>query len=264
MQTPDLTRLYLSTTTTPYNMNILLLKNPTTPRDFYQELFVDQKGHNTVFVPLLQHSPVNIEPLKQHIANDVNDIDAVIVTSHRAVEILGEYASPALLSKPAYTVGPATARCLRELGFTDVRGEETGNGAALVPQLLSDGYQRFAFYAGKVRRDTIPNKLREAGRSLVEFTVYQTVDLDDIAGRFERAVSELPKGAKDNWICFFAPSGTSQIVEYLKQNPGHGFKIASIGPTTLEYLEKNGIEVDVTAKQPDPEHFLEAMLSKTD
>ncbi|KAG5362088.1 Uroporphyrinogen-III synthase [Yarrowia sp. C11] len=241
-------------------MNILLLKNPTTPRDFYQELFVDQKGHNAVFVPLLQHSPVGIETLKTHIANDVNDIDAVIVTSHRAVEILGEYASPELLSKPAYTVGPATARCLRELGFTDVRGEETGNGAALVPQLLSDGFQRFAFYAGKVRRDTIPNKLREAGRSLVEYTVYETVDLDDIAGRFEKTVSALPE-AKDNWICFFAPSGTAQIVEYLKKNPSHGFKIASIGPTTLDYLEKNDIKVDVTAKQPDPEHFLEAMLS---
>lgn len=239
-------------------MNILLLKNPTTPRDFYQELFVEQKGHNAVFIPLLQHSPVGIDALKHHIESDVNDIDAVIVTSHRAVEILGEYASPELLAKPAYTVGPATARCLRELGFKDVRGEETGNGAALVPQLLSDGFQRFAFYAGKVRRDTIPNKLKEAGRSLVEYTVYETVELDNVAGRFEKAVAALPE-AKENWICFFAPSGTARIVEYLKQNPDHGFKVASIGPTTLEYLETNNIKVDTTARQPDPEHFLEAM-----
>ncbi|MCJ1341421.1 hypothetical protein MMC09_006717 [Bachmanniomyces sp. S44760] len=142
------------------------------------------------------------------------------------------------------------------------------------------------FLVGEQRRDVIPRMLMasdkdEAKRITVEeMVVYETGVMDSFAGEFERvldgtaehmeahqwgesAVSTLPR-----WVCVFSPTGCEamlRVLGWLDPLSGRvrqgfsgvgrdGVYIATIGPTTREYLEREfGCVVDVCAVKPSPE-----------
>lgn len=239
---------------------ILFLKNKTTPVDPYEEFFT-KKGFQTAFVPLLEHTSVDREGTKDFLASDTFlDVDLFIVTSHRAVEMLRaclELLEPEnrkkVLKKRAYTVGPATDKVLKKMGFTDVRGgADAGNGHRLADIVLQNekAAANVVFFTGEVRKDIIPKKLLAHGIDLREKVIYKTVVRSDVVEVFERHMLD-----SDSYIVFFSPQGTEHIVEYVAQNR---VRVAAIGPTTEEYLMGKSIR-SVVARQPDAEALWRAI-----
>lgn len=186
------------------------------------------------------------------------------------IETLPQETRLQILQKVGYTVGPATARVLSAVGFGDVRGgDDAGNGAKLVSVLMRDfplakECGRIVFLTGEIRRDVVPKALVGAGYALSERVIYRTSECEDVASRFDEVVKVVEGGGGEKgWVVFFSPQGTGSIVEKLKEERVGGcgrWKIASIGPTTEEYLLKNGLAPDVIAKKPDPDSLYEEMV----
>jgi uroporphyrinogen-III synthase len=162
---------------------------------------------------------------------------------------------------PTYTVGPATAKILTDAGYKDVRGGiNAGNGKVLADIILEEkkyyGFSDYVFFTGEVRRDIIPQNIREtSGAQLIEKVVYKTTELADCAKRFLISIADI----QTPWIVFFSPSSANAIIQILNNKPRNCFRLAAIGPTTFAYLEKNGFTPDAVADKPNPESLLKVI-----
>lgn len=254
---------------------VLLLKNKTVPRDPYHELF-ESKLINSHFLPLLRHSPSDIPLTIEFLISDdfIFHTNYFIITSQRAVEVFNDCINeiksirPDLIghiyNKVGYTVGPATAKILRDNGFNNVRGgSDAGNGSVLSDIIIKDFEnidEKIVFFTGEIRKDIIPQKLLKNAIQLEEKVIYKTINRDDIEHNFNSLKSEM--NGEHSWIIFFSPQGTELIVEYILQNGGdENFNIASIGPTTEEYLIAKGIKPKVIAKKPEANSLLESIIN---
>lgn len=277
---------------------VILLKNPSAPYDPYHDLLL-AKSYNPQFIPLLHHTHRDKAQTIAYLTSNefMKHTDYFIITSQRAVEMLREcieeidqndvmryHHRQKILSKVGYTVGPATYKILKEVGFVDVRGGvDAGNGSKLADLIMAQVYPNtnIVFFTGEIRKDIIPRKLIDIGRfeHFKEFVMYKTGERDDIIDKFSAIVDDgcsnvnVNGGGDDGatksggWIVFFSPQGTKKIIEYLKQLSDSGgnsvtkrWKLASIGPTTEEYLLSNGLTPDTIAAKPDAASLVEGII----
>lgn len=256
---------------------IIFLKNKTTPTDPYETTFTDG-GFEPVFVPLIRHFHVPDEALTLFRNRSyLTKLKYIIVTSQRTVECLNESILPKMTTeeqsllkeKTIYTVGPATSEFLRNSGFQNIRGGvEVGNGGLLADLIVKshseEEIDHFLFLVGEIRRDIIPKKLKANGYKVNEIVTYKTENLLDNIDRFilyykNDENNEAVMNKPSTWIVFFSPQGTEDIIEYLKENKG--YKIASIGPTTEQYLLEKGLKPDTVSFKPSPIFLLNAINS---
>ncbi|XBW35874.1 hypothetical protein QEN19_001446 [Hanseniaspora menglaensis] len=244
--------------------NVLLLKTRTVPTDPYHDIL---SKHNIAhhFIPLLTHKHLPDECVKKF-QQDHESIDYLIITSQRAVEalqqsILTELDSEVveyLFSRPIFTVGPATAVFLQNVGFTNIKGgNEAGNGSILADIISNEedgAYKNKTglFLVGEIRKDVIPRKLIPAGFNLTELVVYTTTSMDNIAERYFACL----KPDCNNIVVFFSPQGTEEIVKSI----GNDLSVLCIGPTTEEYLLSKNIKVDGVCEKPSAEALLKLLI----
>jgi uroporphyrinogen-III synthase len=217
---------------------------------------------------------------------------ALIFTSQRAVEAFaqiiqgirkaGHHAVDDLLpdSVPLYVVGPATARGLRSLNLPcPILGEHTGNGEALASFMLEHynslhpgpGKPGLLFLVGDKRRDIIPRTMQadalgeERRCNIDELVIYETGEMYSFKENFTTIWrGNVDDGCAQQWVVVFSPTGCMAMLEslgMLDQQTGRvvedarrkDVKIATIGPTTRDYLKEFGFEPDVCADKPSPE-----------
>lgn len=266
--------------------NIVLLKNETVPNDPYLE-FMTENAMNPIFIPLLNHTHINHEIIIDFLQSDefIDEYKALIITSQRCIESLdvilrklndANYPNiDKILNKPAYTVGPATYQVLQNLGFKDIRGGlDAGNGSVLADLMIRDELfqvnapqdRKVLFLTGEIRKDIVPKKLLANNFGLKELVAYRTENREDIVDRYleiNEALFGKDKSSEDeNWIVFFSPQGTEQIVEHI-QDKDIAFKIAVIGPTTEQYLLEKGLEPHVVCKKPTARSLVEEITNLT-
>ncbi|KAG5419241.1 HEM4 [Candida metapsilosis] len=261
------------------NKTVILLKNPSTPSDPYHDLLLS-KSYNPHFIPLLHHEHKDRAQTIAYLTSKqfLEDTSHFIITSQRAVEMLrecidaisdndqGSRTISKILAKVGYTVGPATFNILKQVGFDDVRGGiDAGNGSKLADLIMDEvtPETKVVFFTGEVRKDIIPRKLIDVGKfsQFEEFVMYKTCERDDIVDKFNGIVEG--DGVSSGWIVFFSPQGTKDIVEYLKRPRNTGekrWKLASIGPTTKEYLLSHGLTPDTIAAKPNAASLVEGIL----
>jgi uroporphyrinogen-III synthase len=196
-----------------------------------------------------------------------------------------------------YTVGPATSRALRSIPQNpplNIFGSETGNGEALAHYILdhyADWYSHhqvkppLLFLVGEQRRDIIPKTLMDpnlpAHKQIIveELVVYETGVMESFEQDFDKFLQET-EGRDIRWVVVFSPTGCEAMLQALdmldvgtgkiKNGERYGAYeirkgrrktyIATIGPTTREYLRKTfGFEPDVCAEKPSPEGIGEAI-----
>ncbi|GCE98128.1 hypothetical protein ZYGM_001696 [Zygosaccharomyces mellis] len=245
----------------------ILLKNKTAQQDKY-ELEFQSNGFEPIFIPLLSHTHVPHELLKLLKDDDyLEQLQDIIVTSQRTVECLYESVLPhlnvlarqAFQRKTVYAVGPSTKDFLERIGFEHVKGgADAGNGSILSDIISSEYHEQCKtsiplLLVGEIRKDIIPKKLLNNGIQVREVVTYRTENLPDNLTRFRESVG------KSSWVVFFSPQGTEEIIEFIKGDSNH--KVASIGPTTKEFLQKKGLEPDVVSVKPDGWNLVNAILS---
>lgn len=168
----------------------------------------------------------------------------LIFTSQNAVlSVLKAVKHPETLnilkSKNVFCVGIKTKQLLEENGFNVIA--YTGYAADLAEIItLIYNKEKFTFFSGNLRRDTLPEALSEAKVVWNEIQVYETIlTPQKISGTFDG-------------ILFFSPSG---IESYLKNNKITKETCFCIGTTTAEALENITKNV-IIANQPTMENVI--------
>lgn len=148
--------------------------------------------------------------------------DLLLFTSQNAVEsVLNNEKVNDLKNIPAICVGSKTRKLLEENGFKVLETKEYAEDLApIIQQKFSK--EHIAFFAGNIRRNTLPEAMQEKDISFDEYLVYQNDE------------SSVTIEAKTDGILFFSPSG---IKSYLKQNTITYQMCFCIGTTTADALK---------------------------
>lgn len=182
----------------------------------------------------INQKKVNIETINENL----------IFTSQNAVLSLIENLEDTdtielLKKKNVFCVGMKTKGLLEENGFNVIA--YTGYAADLAEIItLIYGKEKFTFFSGNLRRDTLPDTLKEAKIVFNEIEVYQTIlNPQKVNGTFDG-------------ILFYSPSG---IQSYLKDNKINKETCFCIGTTTADALENITNNV-IIANQPTVENVI--------
>lgn len=150
-----------------------------------------------------------------------NATDNLIFTSQNGfLGFLQHRASGVFAGSKVFCVGEKTKNLIERHGFTVV---EMANDAETLATIIIEKYagERFMFFSGSIRRDTLPEALAKAGIIFTETEVYDTV------------LTPHKIGTKCNGILFFSPSG---VESYLKENTITTEACFCIGQTTANVL----------------------------
>lgn len=176
--------------------------------------------------------------------NEIND--NLIFTSQNAVQsFLLDPKSEDLKTKNVFCVGLKTKILLSESGFNVIA--YTGYAADLAEIItLIYANESYTFFSGNLRRETLPEALKEAKVKFNEIQVYETTLTPQ---KIETSVDA---------IMFFSPSA---IESYLKENKIKNETCFCIGTTTSSALE--GITKNIViADQPTNEDVIEEVIAE--
>lgn len=165
----------------------------------------------------------------------------LIFTSQNAVQsILQHPKCEDLKSKDVFSIGMKTKDLLTENGFNVVA--YTGYAADLA-EIISLIYseESFTFFSGNLRRDVLPNTLKENGITFNEIEVYET------------KITSKKITKKLDGILFFSPSG---VESYFKMNTIKDETCFCIGETTAEALDNKKVKMIVIADKPSVENVI--------
>jgi uroporphyrinogen-III synthase len=171
----------------------------------------------------------------------------LIFTSQNAVQsILQHPKCNELKSKDVFSVGMKTKDLLTENGFNVVA--YTGYAADLA-EIISLIYsnETFTFFSGNLRRDVLPNTLKENGITFNEIEVYET------------KITSKKITKKLDGILFFSPSA---VESYLKLNTIKDETCFCIGETTAEALENKKVKNIIIADKPSVEKVIEEVITE--
>lgn len=167
--------------------------------------------------------------------------DTLIFSSQNGVEsILQHPKVDELKSKDVFCVGLKTKALLEENGFNVVAHTGYAEDLAEIITLVYPN-NKYTFFSGNLRRDTLPEMMTEARVAFNEITVYETV-------LTPQKISTKPDG-----ILFFSPSG---VESYLKENKISKECAFCIGNTTAETASRLGIKNIIIANQPTIENTI--------
>jgi uroporphyrinogen-III synthase len=122
-------------------------------------------------------------------------VDAVAVTSAKALTHAPPALTDAVRAKPVFAVGDATARAARALGMGNVRSAD-GDAIALA-NLIGDTIVAdapVAYLCGRVRTGELERRLSETGRKI---TLIETYDIQKVSQLTDKITGALENGDLD-------------------------------------------------------------------
>ena len=169
----------------------------------------------------------------------------LIFTSQNAVQsILQHSKCDELKGKSVFCVGMKTKELLTENGFDVVAYTGYASDLAEIISLIYSS-ESFTFFSGNLRRDVIPNTLKENGITFNEIEVYET------------NITSKKMTSKQDGILFFSPSG---VESYFKLNSIKDETCFCIGETTAEALENKKVKNIIIAEKPSVESVITQVI----
>lgn len=200
--------------------HVLLLRTPPSnplTDEYHSQL--SSAGYTPHSISPLDTELQNIDRLAEVISStNAGDFDGVIITSSRSIEAWtsaissdnSHFNKDTNLQKwknaTFYVVGSKTASLLEQSLSNDlgpegirIKGAECGTAEKLaeyILKIIGETKQRLLYLTGDKNRDTLPNKLKEAGEkiNLVPLQVYATCEHPDLREEIERYAARLCSG----------------------------------------------------------------------
>ena len=188
--------------------------------------------------------------------------DGIFLTSRKAAEIVFReiFCQNFKYKGRVYVLGKSSFDLLKNTNL-DLFFDERANTAremleAIPPADLLD--KRFLFIRGEKSLRVVPEFL--ANRATIdEIIVYETRRLlveETLRNEIETRLKTGEIGA----ACFFSPSGAESFLEQFDAAALRQTKIAAIGETTAEYLEKQNLKADFVAAKATAEDFASELI----
>ncbi|MCG2610295.1 uroporphyrinogen-III synthase [Flavobacterium sp. SM15] len=198
-----------------------------------QKQYLLNAGFSVVEADFIATKPVDFQ------LKDINE--TLIFSSQNGVEsVLKHPKAEELKTKDVFCVGIKTKTLLEANGFNVVAYTGYAEDLAEIITLVY-GNNKYTFFSGNLRRDTLPEMMKEAGVVFNEITVYETI------------LTPQKIDSKPDGILFFSPSG---VESYLKQNKITSEIAFCIGNTTADAASQSGIKNIVIANQPTIENTI--------
>jgi len=182
--------------------------------------------------------------------------DNLIFTSQNAVQsVLKHPKCEELKNKNVFSVGMKTKDLLTENGFNVIAYTGYASDLAEIISLIYNK-ESYTFFSGNLRRDVLPNTLKENGITFNEIEVYET----NITSKKTTPPSGHPsKGGEKRFdgILFFSPSA---VESYLKSNTIKEEMCFCIGETTAEALENRKTKNILIADSPSVENVIDEVI----
>jgi len=198
------------------------------------------------FRPFIHIEPVSVKDFrKQKI--DILKHTAVILTSRNAVDHFFRLAKELKIEIPAdmkyFCISEQTANYLQKYIVIRKRKIFTGQRTAqdLMTVLKKHKNEKYLFPCSDIRKDDIPNFLKENSYTYTEAIIYQTVasDLSDLAE------------VNYDVIAFFSPSGINSLFQNFPDFKQNNTRIAAFGPTTAQAVRDHNLILDIQAPLPN-------------
>ena len=183
--------------------------------------------------------------------------DGIFLTSRRAAEIfrrefvdnMGDFGGR------VYILGKSSFELLEGKNldlFFDAKANTAREMLERIP-LEELKNKRFLFIRGTKSLGAIADFLRGTA-TLDEAVVYETRQITPEVNLKSEIAAKLKKG-EIAAACFFSPSGAESFIEQFGARSLHQTKIAAIGSTTAEFLEKQNLKVDFISSKASAEDF---------
>jgi uroporphyrinogen-III synthase len=198
------------------------------------------------FRPFIQVQPVSPKEFrKQKI--DILDHTAIIFTSRHAVDHFFHHCKELKIDIPPdmkyFCISEQTSNYLQKYIVIRKRKIFTGLKTAqdLLEILKKHKNERYLFPCSDIRKNDIPDFLREGGYKFTEGVIYHTVasDLSDLEDVFYDVVA------------FFSPSGINSLFVNFPDFKQKDTRIAVFGPTTAKAAVDAGLILDIEAPLPN-------------
>lgn len=201
---------------------------------------------NIDFRPFIQVEQVDYKEFRKS-KIDILSHTAIILTSRNAVDNLFRVCNDSKIEMPAdmkyFCISEQTANYLQKYIVIRKRKIFTGKKTAadLFEVLKKHKNEKFLFPCSNIRKDDIPNYLKENKYDYSEAVLYKTVasDLSDL------------KEVNYDMIAFFSPSGVNSLFVNFPDFKQNKTRIAAFGPTTAKAVTDAGLILDVQAPHPD-------------
>lgn len=197
------------------------------------------------FRPFIQIDPVDIKEFRKQKV-DILSHTAVIFTSRNAVDHFFRLAKENKVEIPSdmkyFCISEQTANYLQKYIVIRKRKIFTGERTAqdLIEVIKKHKGEKYIFPCSDIRKDDLPDFLKENEIEYSEAVIYQTVasdlsDLDDV---------------KYDVIAFFSPSGINSLLVNFPDFKQNETRIAAFGPTTAKAVRDAGLILDIEAPLP--------------
>lgn len=218
---------------------------PSDPKSPYYKL-ADKYGIKVDFRPFIQVDPIAAKEFrKQKI--DILKHTAIIFTSRNAVDHFFAICNDLKVDIPAdmkyFCISEQTANYLQKYIVVRKRKIFTGSRTAedLIEILKKHKNEKYLFPCSNIRKDDIPNFLKDSGYEYSEAVIYETVasdlsDLDDVYYDI---------------IAFYSPSGINSLFVNFPDFKQNDTRIAVFGPTTAKAAKEADLVLDIEAPQPN-------------
>jgi uroporphyrinogen-III synthase len=144
-----------------------------------------------------------------------------------------------------YSIGHTTAALITQLFQKPIAGTAT-DAAALADVILNDGVREVVFFCGNIRRDVLPEKLRNANILVEEIVVYETKEIPHAISRQYDA------------ILFYSPSAVHSF--FSTNTISNGTVLFAIGNTTADAIKHySNNQVHIAAK-PGKEDMVRELM----
>lgn len=198
------------------------------------------------FIPFIQVEPVPVKEFrKQKI--DILNYTAVIFTSRNAVDHFFHICSELKIEMPPemkyFCISEQTSNYLQKYIVIRKRKIFTGQKTAqdLIEILKKHKNEKYLFPCSDIRKNDLPDFLKQNGYNYTEAIMYHTVASD---------LSHL-KDVFYDVLAFFSPSGINSLFVNFPDFKQNNTRIAAFGPTTAKAVTDAGLILDIEAPLPN-------------
>jgi len=216
-----------------------------------------ENGFTAINCPTMETVP--LENLSEFEAKlDVlKNYDGVFLTSGRAADIFRRKMREKKLNFQGkiYLHGKRSFDLLKGENLNLVFFEEANTAWEMLEQIALEDLKnkRFLFVRGEKSLRVVPEFLQEFA-TVDEAVVYRTkkvtVEIDKI-----KSIREKIENSEIVCACFFSPTGAEYFLEQFESEILNQTKIAAIGKTTADFLQKQNLKVDFIARKATAEDF---------
>lgn len=216
-----------------------------------------ENGFEVINLPTIETKPLKDSTDFKAKLETIENYDGIFITSKIAAQILVEKIDELSINfaGKVYVLGKRSFEILRSKDLNLIFFEDANTAIEMLEKISPDELKnkRFLFIRGEKSLETIPNFLAQIA-ACDESIVYQNqvkqTDFDTIS-----EITELFETSKIEAVCFFSPSGAEAFFSKIGKEFLQNVKVAVIGKTTADFLEKQNLRVDFVSSKATAQDF---------